>query len=341
MPGEPARCHAIFDLVCDAARALGVAEVEAIIAAAIQRADALRQQRHPSERGGAQRASFGARADRRPHGARLHQPVRRCECIREVVKQAVALARLHCARSRAAAAGRSRARAGPVARWHEATARATPHRSRAKPWPRPFAVVEEAGQTAAGIYSTGRSRLRAAEFARRLRLSPRDHGALLHHRHGRRQLRLGQRQRLLAPPPGPRSHGPQPLPAKRTSRASPSSCRPAAYTVILEPAAVLDLVGQMFGDFSATAISDGRSFLRDRIGQKLFGDNIAIYDDVYHPLQAGAPFDGEGVPRRKLALVDQGVVARCGLLPPGRPRRRRPADRPRLPAAQRARAKRP
>ena len=50
--------------------------------------------------------------------------------------------------------------------------------------------------------------------------------------------------------------------------------------MILEPAAVLDLVGQMFGDFSATAIRDGRSFLTDRIGQKLFGENITIHDDV-------------------------------------------------------------
>jgi PmbA protein len=78
--------------------------------------------------------------------------------------------------------------------------------------------------------------------------------------------------------------------------------------VILEPAAVLDLVGQMFGDFSATAIRDGRSFLNDRIGEKLFGENITIHDDAWHPLQAGAPFDGEGVPRKRLALVDRGVV---------------------------------
>ncbi len=77
--------------------------------------------------------------------------------------------------------------------------------------------------------------------------------------------------------------------------------------MILEPAAVLDLVGQMFGDFSATAMEDQRSFLTDRLGIKLFGENIHIYDDVAHPLQAGVPFDGEGVPRRKLTLVDAGV----------------------------------
>jgi predicted Zn-dependent protease len=77
---------------------------------------------------------------------------------------------------------------------------------------------------------------------------------------------------------------------------------------VLEPAAVLDLVGQMFADFSATAIRDGRSFLNDRIGQKLFGGNITIHDDARHRLQSGAPFDGEGVPRRGLTLVQDGVV---------------------------------
>src|SRR5262249_46079181 len=75
-----------------------------------------------------------------------------------------------------------------------------------------------------------------------------------------------------------------------------------------EPAAVLDLVGQMFGDFSATAVRDGRSFLNDRIGNRLFGGNITIHDDCFHPLQSGSPFDGEGVPRRRLILVDRGVV---------------------------------
>jgi len=60
--------------------------------------------------------------------------------------------------------------------------------------------------------------------------------------------------------------------------------------------------------FSATAIRDGRSFLNDRIGQKIFGENITIHDDVWHRLQAGPGFDGEGVPRKRLTLVDGGVV---------------------------------
>ena len=61
---------------------------------------------------------------------------------------------------------------------------------------------------------------------------------------------------------------------KATQSADPRELPPGRYTVILEPAAVLDLAGQMFGDFSATAIRDGRSFLNDRIGKKIFGGNI-------------------------------------------------------------------
>jgi predicted Zn-dependent protease len=64
----------------------------------------------------------------------------------------------------------------------------------------------------------------------------------------------------------------------------------------------------MFGDFSATAIDDGRSFLAGREKDKLFGENISILDDVYHPAQSGAPFDGEGVPRQPLALVERGAI---------------------------------
>ncbi|PYT97142.1 MAG: hypothetical protein DMG38_21075 [Acidobacteria bacterium] len=82
---------------------------------------------------------------------------------------------------------------------------------------------------------------------------------------------------------------------------------PGRYTVTLEPAAVLDLVGFMFYDFAATAVQDKRSCLNNRMGKQLFGKNINIGDDVYHPLQKGAPFDGEGMPRQKVLLVDRGV----------------------------------
>ncbi len=108
-----------------------------------------------------------------------------------------------------------------------------------------------------------------------------------------------------------RAFDPQKLAARASEKAhlavNASELSPGRYTVILEPAAVLDLVGFLFYDFAATALQDKRSCLNDRMGTQLFGKNISIYDDVYHPLQIGAHFDGEGIPRQRVLLVDRGV----------------------------------
>ena len=95
---------------------------------------------------------------------------------------------------------------------------------------------------------------------------------------------------------------------KAIDSAHPAEIAAGKYTVILEPAAVLDIVGFMFWDYSGMAILDQRSFLTGRIGSKLFGENISIWDDVGHPLQAGSPFDGEGMRRQKVPLVENGIV---------------------------------
>jgi PmbA protein len=95
---------------------------------------------------------------------------------------------------------------------------------------------------------------------------------------------------------------------KAAASAVPRQIDPGKYTVILEPAAVLDTVGFAFYDFGGLAILDQRSFLSNRIGTQLFGDNISIWDDVAHPLQSGSPFDGEGMARQRRQLVENGVV---------------------------------
>ena len=88
----------------------------------------------------------------------------------------------------------------------------------------------------------------------------------------------------------------------------PRELPPGKYTVILEPSAVLDLLGFLMFDFGGLSVHEKRSCLTDRVGQKLFGENITLVDDAYHPLQAGPPFDGEGVPRQRIPLVERGVV---------------------------------
>jgi PmbA protein len=97
---------------------------------------------------------------------------------------------------------------------------------------------------------------------------------------------------------------------KARRSAGPREIPAAKYTVILEPAAVLDMVGFMFYDFGGLAILDQRSFLNNRVETKVFGENVDIWDDAGHPLQSGAGFDGEGVRRQKVHLVEKGVVRR-------------------------------
>jgi PmbA protein len=95
---------------------------------------------------------------------------------------------------------------------------------------------------------------------------------------------------------------------KATRAQNPVEFAPGKYTVILEPAAVLDLVGFLFYDFAATAVADKRSCFSGRVGKTILGKNITITDDAYHSHQLGAPFDGEGMPRQKVLLVDSGKI---------------------------------
>lgn len=95
---------------------------------------------------------------------------------------------------------------------------------------------------------------------------------------------------------------------KAFDSSSPREISAGKYTVILEPAAVLDMAGFMFWDFGGLAILDQRSFLNNRVGTKLFGENINIWDDVAHPLQSNSPFDGEGMRRQRVQLVEKGVI---------------------------------
>jgi predicted Zn-dependent protease len=192
-----------------------------------------------------------------------------------------------------------------IPRFDSATAEANPM-DRAKAVSEAIRLLERDGHTAAGFYSTGESV--EAIFNSR--------GVAASHRETMAQFSItamaedssgwAKASAVACSAINPVELARRASEKARVSR-NPREVAPGRYTLILEPAAALDLVGQMFGDFSATALHDKRSFLTDRLGAKLFGDNIDMTDDVAHPLQAGIPFDGEGVRRRKLTLVEKGV----------------------------------
>jgi PmbA protein len=88
--------------------------------------------------------------------------------------------------------------------------------------------------------------------------------------------------------------------------ANPIELPPGEYTVILEEAAVASLLLFLaFLGFGAKTFTEGRSFMK--IGEKLTGDNITIIEDPYDPVMNGIPFDYEGVTKKKVILIENGI----------------------------------
>jgi predicted Zn-dependent protease len=84
------------------------------------------------------------------------------------------------------------------------------------------------------------------------------------------------------------------------------------YVTVLEEIAVADLLRFLaLWGLSAQAVQEGRSFAVGKMGQPVCGANFTLWDDALDPQGLAQPFDAEGVPCQRLALIEQGVL--CGL----------------------------
>jgi len=88
----------------------------------------------------------------------------------------------------------------------------------------------------------------------------------------------------------------------------PRPLEPGRYDVVLEPEAVSNLLWFLGEGFGALAVKEGRSFLSGRLGHRIVGENVTIRDDVYNELHIGVPFDSEGVEKKAVTLVENGVA---------------------------------
>jgi PmbA protein len=94
-----------------------------------------------------------------------------------------------------------------------------------------------------------------------------------------------------------RSRGPREVPA-------------GTYPVLLEAYAVQDLVTYMaYLGFGAQAVQEGQSFLAGRFGQQVVDRRISIWDDGLDPTGLPMPFDFEGIPKRRVDIIKDGVAA--------------------------------
>jgi PmbA protein len=96
---------------------------------------------------------------------------------------------------------------------------------------------------------------------------------------------------------------------RAVERINPRKVTTRKVPVVFDPRVAGSLVSHLASAANGASVARKTSFLRDKMGQKLFADGIRIIDD---PLRKRGlrshPFDGEGVAGKKLALVDDGVL---------------------------------
>ncbi|HET8567094.1 MAG TPA: TldD/PmbA family protein [Solirubrobacterales bacterium] len=112
---------------------------------------------------------------------------------------------------------------------------------------------------------------------------------------------------------GPRDLDPEAIGAEGAQRALEmiGAGKPASRScpVVLDETVAASFVGLIGGGLGARAVQRGRSPFAGRLGEHLAGAAFVLHDDGRAPDgAASAPFDGEGVPRRRTPLIEDGSL---------------------------------
>jgi len=96
---------------------------------------------------------------------------------------------------------------------------------------------------------------------------------------------------------------------KTAAKGSAKKLKPGRYTVILEPAAINEILEWLiYIGFGASSFIDDTSFMSGKIGKKIMDKKITIYDDGNDLSGFPVPFDFEGVGKKKVDIVKSGVA---------------------------------
>lgn len=92
-------------------------------------------------------------------------------------------------------------------------------------------------------------------------------------------------------------------------RLNPRKVKTQRVPVVYDPRASRGLLGHLTGAISGPSVARGTSFLKDRMGQRIFAEGISIVDDPF--VRRGLrsrPFDAEGVAVQKRTIIEDGVL---------------------------------
>jgi PmbA protein len=96
---------------------------------------------------------------------------------------------------------------------------------------------------------------------------------------------------------------------RAVKRLNPRKAETRRVPVVFDPRVAGSLVGHLASAINGASVARKTSFLKDKMGQRLFRPGIRIIDDPLRKRgQRSHPFDGEGVAGRKRAMIDDGVL---------------------------------
>ncbi len=92
-------------------------------------------------------------------------------------------------------------------------------------------------------------------------------------------------------------------------RLNPKKAVSARLPVIYDRRVSGGLIGHLSGAINGRGVARGTSFLKDKMGDKVFANGIRIVDNPHRKRGLGSrPFDAEGLPSRRMAVIDDGVL---------------------------------
>jgi PmbA protein len=79
--------------------------------------------------------------------------------------------------------------------------------------------------------------------------------------------------------------------------------------VVFDPRVARSFISHLLGAISGPSIARGTSFLKEKLGQRIFPEAITLIEDPHRPRgHRSKPFDAEGLANRRRALIDRGVL---------------------------------
>ncbi|MEZ5753543.1 MAG: TldD/PmbA family protein [Paracoccaceae bacterium] len=81
------------------------------------------------------------------------------------------------------------------------------------------------------------------------------------------------------------------------------------YPVLFDERVASSLIGHLLSAVNGAAIARGASWLRDALGTQVLPAGLSVIEDPHRPrIGSSRPFDGEGLPTRRRAIVEDGIL---------------------------------